>query len=106
MYNQCVRSLLSKLQKAGLTLVSVFDGCEYHGFHGASSTTARADASEVICSVDESWLKVSDSSTSEEGTLFIVLGNDKSEIVCDYAGPAKLMHKLDLVCEKFADQWE
>ena len=89
-----IASLLSKLQKAGYTLVSA-EGQTLEG----SDRNRRQQAKKYICAAEESYLYVEDS----EGVtkwLYIVLGNKAHEIVsdCSYSS-------LGDVVDEFETYW-
>ena len=71
-----IRSLLMTLNKHGFSPFKVYDRCE------TEKTSSQKSAAEVILSVDESWLYVKDSSNNKF-TVYIVLGNEPGEAVCD-----------------------
>lgn len=113
-YAKCVSSLLFKVQKKGIKLDSVDDGGEVITLRHAKDLDARTDAVDTVCSVDESYVRVTIGPEYEEtrGFLFIVLGNDKSEILADYGitkgqkeQGARLMKLLDEVADEFYEQW-
>ena len=101
-----VMSLLSKLQKADVKILSVNDGDEYENVVDDSNLAVRKDATDMITSVDESLVRVQ----YEDGfaTLCIVLGNDTSEILADYSFTpgSKLEEILENASEAFCEQWE
>jgi hypothetical protein len=100
-------SLLNHLQKDGLRLLAVNDGCEkwFHVDDRLSILMQRLFAAEVITSVDESHLVVSDGSAT--ATLFIVLGNEPEELVADIASKSdSLMDRIDDVVSLFSNSWE
>jgi Icc-related predicted phosphoesterase len=101
-----VLSLLYKFQQHGFVLRSVYDGEETY-FLGdvESKLRARKDAADVICSVDESWVRMQNLS-GDRATLFIVLGNDDSEILCDYSSRKELLQEIEVIAEEFYQQWE
>jgi hypothetical protein len=73
-----LRSLLRTLTKHGFSPVSVDDGEE------RCATLTNAAAVDVMDSVDESTLYVRRGDASRTYALFIVLGNDPGEAVCDH----------------------
>ena len=102
-------SLLNHLKKDGLRLVAVNDGCEwFHVDNTLSTLRQRLFAAEVITSVDESHLVVTDGSFGgATATLFIVLGNEPEELVADIAsGSDSLMDRIDDVVSLFSNSWE
>jgi Icc-related predicted phosphoesterase len=104
---KAVLSLLHKFQQRGFVLRSVYDGEETCFLGDAESKLgSRKDAADVICSVDESWVRIQNLS-GDRATLFIVLGNDDSEILCDYSSSSKeLMQEIEVIAEEFYQQWE
>jgi hypothetical protein len=105
-WTQPVMSLLHKLQKADVQIISVNDGEEYENVSGDTKLAARKDAADMITSVDESWVRVQ--YKDDIATLFIVLGNNTSEILADYSFTpgSKLEEILESVSEAFYEQWE
>lgn len=98
-WKSVIGSLLKKLQDHGFTLVSVDDGGETHHLTG-TNREQRQKAKAAICAVEESHLYV-DNSDGVRKWLFIVLGNEPEETVCDCSGSG-----LDEVLEEFSKQWE
>ena len=105
-WTQPVMSLLHKLQKADVQIISVNDGNEYEDVVGDSKLASRKYAADMITSVDESWVRVK--SKDAFATLYIVLGNDASEILADYSytSGTKLEGILERVSSAFYEQWE
>jgi len=105
-WNPPVMSLLSHLQKDGLRLHAVNDGCEwFHVDNRLSILRQRLFVAEVITSVDESHVVVSDGSVT--ATLFVVLGNEPEELVADIGSESdSLMDRVDDVVSLFSDYWE
>lgn len=104
---KAVSSLLYKFQQRGFVIHVVNDGEEEH-FLGNSETNLdiRKHAVDVICSVDQSWVRIQNNQ-GHGATLFIVLGNDDSEILCDYSSSSEeFMKEIELVAEEFYQQWE
>lgn len=95
-----VGSLLTKLQRASFTLVAVEDGEDLTKLEG-TKREQRQQAKALICGVDESHLFV-DNSEGVRRTIFIVLGNEPEETVCDYS----VDPELDAVVKDFSNQWE
>jgi Icc-related predicted phosphoesterase len=104
---KAVSSLLFKFQKHGFKICGVNDGEESFSFADADNRLyVRKKVTDIICSVDESWVKIQNNQ-GERATLLIVLGNDDSEILCDYSWSSKeLMQSIELVAEEFYQQWE
>jgi Icc-related predicted phosphoesterase len=104
---KAVLSLLYKFQQHDFLLHSVNDGEEVYFLGDAENKLrARKDAADVICSVDESWVRIQNNQGGR-ATLFIVLGNDDSEILCDYSSSSQeLMQEIDVIAEEFYQQWE
>lgn len=105
-WTQPVMSLLHKLQKADVQIISVNDGDEYENVSGNSKLAIRKDAADMITGVDESWVRVQ--YKDEFATLYIVLGNDANEILADYTYKpnGELEGILESVSNKFYEQWE
>jgi Icc-related predicted phosphoesterase len=102
---KAVSSLLYKFQKNDFVVDSVFDGEQSTITRYAKKLDARKDAVDIICSVDQSWVRVK--KDDKLATLFIVLGNDDSEILCDYSSSSEeFMKEIELVAEEFYQQWE
>ena len=72
-----IRSLMRTLKRHGFAPVSVNDGETYEKVENQSQ------AVDIILSVDESWLRVKHEN-GKRATVFIVLGNDPGEAVCDH----------------------
>lgn len=104
---KAVLSLLHKFQQRDFSLRYIFDGEEEHYVGNAKTNLdIRKDAADIICSVDQSWVRVQNNQGST-ATLFIVLGNDDSEILCDYSSSSKeLMQEIEVIAEEFYQQWE
>jgi hypothetical protein len=99
-YSKPVNSLLNRFQKAGYKIVHVNDGEEQHLISkDLSNLNARKQASEFITSVDNSWVNLI--KENQQVVLFIVLGNDPDEIVCDYTDN----EEVESIVEAFEDQW-
>jgi hypothetical protein len=102
-----VMSLLNQIQQDGLRLTRVNDGCD--GWQpidsSLSSLKQRQLAAEVITSVDEAHIVVSDGNAT--ATLFIVLGNEPEELVADIASASdSLMNRVDDIVSRFGSIWE
>jgi len=105
-YEKPVSSLLHKFQKAKFSVVSIDDGGDVHHFdQQKSKLQVRKDAVDAVCAVDESWIRMIDPEGRRVG-LFIVLGNDFDEIVCDYCCNSQINNQVDSIIEEFAAQWE
>lgn len=105
-YTKPVMSLLSKLQKSGVEITDVFDGEGWTECMGDNNLSRRKDAADAILSVDESLVRVK--YQEEVAKLFIVLGNEPSEILCDYGckSGSVIESILEEVSEQFYEQWE
>ena len=95
-----VGSLLSKLQKAGFTLVSVDNGGGKEKLEG-TDREKRQQAKAEICAVEEAHLYV-ETGEGIRKWIFLVLGNEPHETVNDYAPDSG----LEAVFEGFEKQWE
>ena len=90
-----VRTICTKLLKEGCTFAFVDDGGE------DVKVNTVDEAVDAICAVDEARLYVKMPDGSLKG-LFIVLGNDPYETICDYhVDPI-----LDKIVDEFAEEWE
>ena len=90
-----VTDLVDALLKEGFSLISVYDG----GEEDVAVATVQ-QAVEAITAVDESRLNVS-APDGRKLWLFIVLGNDLGEAVCDY-----VVHPLlEKVCDAHYDKY-
>lgn len=106
-YEKAVSSLLHKFQKGGFSIISVMDGMDsFRIDDNLSNLDARKVAVDIVCSVDESSVRIKDTESEKFASLFIVLGNEQSEILCDYFAPLSLFPRLDAIAEEFQDQWE
>ena len=105
-WTQPVMSLLNKLQKSDVQIISVNDGDEYEDVVGDTKLAIRKDAADMITAVDEAWVRVQ--YKDEFATLFIVLGNDASEILADYSYKpnSEIEDILESVSSAFCEQWE
>lgn len=99
-YLPVIGSLLKKLQQHGFTLVSVDDGGDTHHLTG-TNRDQRQQAKAAICEVDQCHLYV-DNSEGVRKWLFLVLGNEPEETVCDCSGDSC----LDPVLDEFSALWE
>lgn len=105
-WTQPVMSLLHKLQEKDVQILAVNDGEGYENVSGATKLATRKDAAEMIVAVDEAWVKVKHQ--DDFATLYIVLGNETSEILADYGftPDTKLEGILESVSNAFYEQWE
>ena len=100
-----VKSLLAKFQAAGFNISAVHDGEKMIKIdQGLSTTAIRHSAADSVVSVDESFVYINKDGMNAR--LFIVLGNEPDEIVCDYTYPPKLEELIDEVIDKYSTQWE
>ena len=101
-----VMSLLSHLQKAGVTITAVDNGEELIKIdNSASNLKQRKAASEGIVSVDESYVRLRYGPEQKRAHLFVVLGNDPEETVCDY-WTADDSGIVDNAIDNFIAAWE
>jgi alpha-glucosidase (family GH31 glycosyl hydrolase) len=95
-----VSSLLSRLQDNGYKIFSVNDGAEMQIIdQNLSNRTSRKEATDHICSVDESAVALC--KDGKTFAVYIVLGNDPDEIVADYTDN----EDLERVIDEFSDNW-
>lgn len=90
-----VKTLIEELTAAGCAVVGVDDG------EGVVRKMDGTEAIAAICGVDESHLYVK-TTEGKEGWLFIVLGNEPEETVCDYL----VYPVIETAVEKFEKRWE
>lgn len=114
-YAKCVSSLLFKVQKRGLKLSSVAPvggSSVLCNLEDGNELDVRRDVTDAVCDLDASNVLIKDEA-GNIGFLFIVLGNEKGEILCDYGlrgsnskeEGAELMKVLDEVADEFYEQW-
>jgi hypothetical protein len=100
-----VESLIINIQSAGFNLQSVNDGEELF------PQPTLDFAVDTITSVDEAWASFTDSNGVKR-SVFIVLGNEPYETVCDYTYPKNtpqddpIQIKWEKAMEEFSDFWE
>lgn len=95
-----VSSLLSRLQDNGYKIFSVNDGAVMERIdQNFSDRTARKEATDIICSVDESAIALCKG--GKTFAVYIVLGNDPDEIAADFTDD----EDLERVIEEFSDNW-
>ncbi len=100
-WSKPVSSLLNKLQQNGFTIAAVNDGEETVKMDPKKSNLAnRKEATEIITSVDESGMRVTKGNM--RGFVYIVLGNEPEELVCDYTD----WDELETVITAHSRQWE
>lgn len=102
---KAVSSLLHIFQNNNFKILGVYDGEEFEEMKEGSKLSNRRQAVEVVCSVDESWVRLCDAD-GVNCHLFIVLGNDDHEIVADFSCPAHIFSVLDEIVDAFVEQWE
>jgi len=101
------RSLLYKLQKAGIELVGLHDGEEFHAISGLglNSYKARDFLTSLINGVEISYLRVS--YKGQIATLTLLPSGVPSELIVDWASThGELADLLDVVAEDFYSQWD
>jgi hypothetical protein len=106
---------LIKAQKRGLRLSSVGPAggnTVLCNLEDCNELDTRRDVADIVCDLDASNVEIRDEA-GNTGFLFIVLGNDKGEILSDYGllssnnkeQGAELMKLLDEVADEFYEQW-
>jgi hypothetical protein len=101
-----VMSLLNRIQKTeGLTLSSVNDGVRWEKIPAGSNLSQRKFASEVIDSVEESWVEIKNGE-GKTACLFIVPDLSGDEIVVDWIQHSEFGDSLDKVIEAHQNYWE
>lgn len=99
-----VRTLIHHFQNHDFDVVSVNDGEEDVTIFAQSKAGKRIEATEIITSVDESYLRVAKG--EQTAIIFIVLGNEPDELVADYGCSEELMPFVDEVVDAHRNQWE
>ena len=99
---KAVASLIYRLCKTH-ELIWAHDGEEFTKLSTMKVSAAKAEALDVITSVDESTLNVKNKKTDRNTTLFIVLGNGNDELVCDYICGDD---SLDDIIFEHSEYWE
>ncbi len=89
-----VKKLFSLLVDAGFTLLWVDDGGE------RVETLTPTSATDTVCSVDDSWPVIE--KDGKHLGLFLVLGNDNSEIVADYTSHPELDRVVDIHADLYS----
>ena len=105
-YTKSVMSLLYKFQAEGVKIVEVFDGENWEKVTGDNNLQIRKNATEIITSLDTCSVRLKYKGSG--ASLFIVLGNEESEILADYqVDPSSELGKIiERIEEKFYCQWE
>lgn len=106
-----VQSLLCKLQRQGVQPIAVNDGEEIHWLPACGQLKARKLAAEAVVAVDEACVCVQyidGAGDKHRANLFIVLGNDANEILCDWGIPKNedFAAIIEKVADEFYEQWE
>lgn len=101
-----VRSLIGFLKKGGIEVYSANNGED--GWQDSLNTTKLAN---IVCECDEGHLRIRRKGETERlATLFIVLGNNPSELVADCGYPesraTEIAEVLEPAWEKFTKSWE
>jgi hypothetical protein len=100
-----VKSLLAKFQMAGFAITAVNDGEETIKIdQEQSNTKIRYSATDIVVSVDAATVYIN--KDGMRARLWIVLGNEPEEIVCNYTYHPKLESLIDEVIDKYSTQWE
>lgn len=99
---KAVSSLLHRLSK-NYELIWAHDGEELTKLSNMKVSEAKRECLDVITSVDESHLNVKNKKTKQCSTLFIVLGNENYELVCDWTIGDD---SLDDIITEHSDYWE
>jgi hypothetical protein len=100
-----VESLIINIQSAGFNLQSVNDGEELF------PQPSLDFAVDTITGVDEAWASFTDSNGVKR-SVFIVLGNEPCEIVCDYTCPKNtpqddpIQMKWEKAMDEFSEFWD
>lgn len=97
-----VKSLLKVLQDHNFKLVRVDDGGDEDEVLSQDQKKAAKEALDIMTGVDESTLIVSHPSVEKKMVVFVVLGNEPWETVCDYSS----VDILDIAVDQFSKKWE
>lgn len=98
-WNPVIISFLQSLVSNGYTLLATDNG---DGWETAGDTLEKV--ADELASVDESWLRIE--KENRFVTVFLVIGNAPSELVCDYSGPTGGMAEIERVIEEWSATWE
>lgn len=93
-YRNETLDLFRRLQKAGFKILSVNNGEE-------ETEWGEVDEAEFLAETmacDQAWLRVRNLD-GKGRTLFLVYGNSKGELVCDYTCADDLERVVDAFCE-------
>lgn len=91
-----IKSLLKHLENEGFSPFQVDNG------DGRVKTSTWKDALEEINATDESHVYLKHPSVEKSLWLYVVLGNEPEETVCDYS----CNEFLDKATGAFSDKWE
>jgi len=103
-WTQPVLDLLALLQQQELELLAVNDGEEVLRINKGPAHDQQLAAADAITSVDQAWLSVGTGEATAQ--LFIVLGNEPDEIVCDWSGSKQLDPAIELAIDEHRLMWE
>jgi hypothetical protein len=103
-WTQPVLDLLALLQQQELELLAVNDGEEVLRINKGPAHDQQLAAADAITSVDQAWLSVGTGEATAQ--LFIVLGNEPDEIVCDWGGSKRLDPAIELAIDEHRLMWE
>lgn len=92
------KSLIKALLKAGCHVIAGHNGEDK--FVPCKDGTEKVFLDELLA-CDECWLTVSTPTSTGEKSLYLILGNDPGELVCDYNKD----DTLDQVIESEANKW-
>ena len=98
------RSLIARFTKAGFSLHAVDDGEECKSLVGLTATEAKHLATSYVCGVDEANLYLRKGEAKVN--LFLVLGNEPFETVCDFGASESVEGEVDAIVSAFSESWE
>jgi len=105
-WTQPVLDLLELLQQQELELLAVDDGEEVLRIGNGPAHDQRLAAADAITSVDVAWLSIGSNEVTATAKLFIVLGNEPDELVCDWGGSKRLDPAIELAIDEHRLIWE
>lgn len=99
-----IRSLIARFTKAGFSLHAVDNGDERKSLVGLTATDAKLLATCYVCEVDQANLYLRKGEAKVN--LFLVLGNEPFETVCDFGASESVESEVDAIISAFSESWE
>jgi hypothetical protein len=93
-------------EEGGATLKAADNGDGFRMLNGSDINQLRKDYAEELTGVDQSALCIQ--LGVETATLYLVFGNEPSELISDWGAPnaSRVYWMLEAITRKFSDQWE